>query len=555
MKTKTIFLISMLILAFACKDEIEFNDPKDKTDTGKTVNTNPFMLTLNNSSLNNTNGPGMAYDSTGEMRILEESLPEGFESSIDTAMVLSVDLDTTGLLRKVSGFEKDGDEFVIKTDQAEMGDVFLNAEFTLSTEEMSDANLKSGMTNEEMSRALTDEKGYIHPARIIVHTPQGPIYKSALNGYESQAVNDFILNYSDTIFKREHIKVWVDAYLKAYSNFILSFNYQNGYIEWVHWWQPVYHAGVLKYFGAYYNGGIETRANVTALADYEIGYDSTFKLKNDLFKISYKFFVGAVPVFIDVTCDIYGKVSCKLSGELKATSGFSASANAKLGVEYNNGRMGPIKEFSATKTINPLTVEGSVSFEGRAELYPQFMVSIYGAGGPLIELIPYISTNANASASYSVGDGSLDAAWDATVDWGVDARVGAKLEILGKTLAEYKSGEINIVQPQNIWSVPASIDIVSGNNQTGSANNALSNPIIIIVRDSWNNPFGAIPVVFSTEENNGSLDADLKLTSLDGKTSNVWTLGPAGTNTCKALIKKADGTPIDSVMFTAQASK
>lgn len=555
MKNQKLFFVLLMILLLGCKDEVVFDDPKEKIDNGITVNTNPFLFTLNNSTLNNTNGPGMEYDSTGEMRILEESLPEGFEKAIDTSMVLAIDLDTTGLLRKVTSYEFEGEEFVIKTDQAEMGEVFLDAQFTLSTDEMKVANLKSTMTNEEISQALTDENGMIHPARITLHTPYGIIQKSAFESGSVFQTNDFIMTYTDTIFKREHFKIWIDAYLKAYSKFILSFDYQNGYIEWPHWWSPVYHPGELKYFGAYYNGGIETSATLTAFANYEFEYDSTFMLKNDLFKISYKFFVGPVPVFIDVMCDIYGHVTAGLSGEIKATSGFTANADIKLGVQYSNGQLGPIKDFTATKTINPLTVEGSVSLETRAELYPQFMVSIYGCGGPTMDIVPYITAEANASASFSVGELSWDAAWDASVDWGVDCRIGAKLEILGKTLAQYNSGEIEIVKPINIWSVPGSIEIVSGNNQSGNAGNELANPLIVLVRDSWNNPFGAIPVAFSAEENNGSLESDIKFSSIDGKAGNLWTLGVTGENECKALIKKADGTVIDSVMFSANANK
>ena len=134
----------------------------------------------------------------GEMRILEESLPEGFEKAIDTSMVLAIDLDTTGLIRKVTEYGLEGDEFVIKTEQAEMGEVFLNAEFTLSTEEMVVPNLKSTMTNEELSRALTDSKGMIHPARITVITSQGTYLKSAVTGENMRQASNFIMNYTDT---------------------------------------------------------------------------------------------------------------------------------------------------------------------------------------------------------------------------------------------------------------------------------------------------------------------------------------------------------------------
>jgi len=552
MRNLLIFSFALLfIFILSCKKETLIETPTENQDAGVTVNTNPWLMTLDNSSLNNTNGPGMDYESDGTIRVLKESLPANFLSTIDSGYVLSIDLDTTGVIRKIDQVQLVGDEAVFETSQANMEDIFLNAEFKLSTEEMNNLPNKKAMTNEEISKALTDSKGYIHPMRITYHTANGLVKKNAFDNHSALSSNEYMVSLTDTFVNMDNFKVWLDAYAKAYSSFVFDFNYKFGYIEWVNWWTVVYHPGRLEYFGAYYNGGVEASATITAQATYEKEYEKVKKLKDDLFKISYKFMVGVVPVFIDVNCDIYGKISCNLSGEATATSGFTANANVKLGVEYKNGVVGPIKEFSATKTFDPLTITGTVDVGARAELYPQFGISIYGAGGPTIDIVPYLSAEAHASASYSLGENALDAGWDASVDFGVDARIGAKLEILGTTLAEYNSGNIMILSPVNIWSTPASIEIVQGNNQQGFAGNLLTNPIEIIVRDSWSNAFPAIPVVFSIEDGEGSMDNDLLLTNLYGKASNGWTLGNSGTNKCKALIKKADGTPIDSVFFTA----
>jgi hypothetical protein len=551
------FILIIIFFMISCEKDIRYNTLKEKEDDGKTLNVNPFFKSLNNSTLSNSKGPGMAYDSTGEIRILETSLPQGFTVNLDTGTILTIDFDTTGILRKVESYVIEGQELVMQTNQAEMGDVFFNAKFTLSTEEIVVPQTKSAKSNEEISRLLTDKNGMIHPVRITYQTPMGGGHKSALSN-EGISQTDFEITLNDTCINETALKVWIDAYLKAFTSFILSFDYRSGYIEMIKWgfiWRPVYHPGVLEYFSAYYSGGIETGASVNMLAKYEAEYEKVKKLKNDLFKISYKFFVGPVPVFIDVSCDVYGHVKCNFEGQAKASSGFTVSAETKLGVEYKNGSLGPIKEFTTEKEFNPLKIEGSISAAARLEIYPQFMVDIYSAGGPTIDLVPYLSAEANASASYVLGENAFDAGWDASVDFGVDARIGAKLEILGNTLAQYNSGNIKIINPVNIWSVPSSIEILAGNYQMGSSYLQLPNAIVVVVKDSWKNKFPAIPVVFDVIDGEGSLRNHLKFTNLGGEVENRWILGKKGLNTCKAIIKKADGTVVSSVVFTAQAAK
>jgi hypothetical protein len=99
MRNLYLSLMFIILCLTGCENEIEYNKPHEKPDAGLTVNSNPLRFSLDNSSLNNTNGPGMYYDSTGEMRILLESLTDNFINSIDTGCILTVDLDTTGLLR------------------------------------------------------------------------------------------------------------------------------------------------------------------------------------------------------------------------------------------------------------------------------------------------------------------------------------------------------------------------------------------------------------------------------------------------------------------------
>jgi hypothetical protein len=108
--------------------------------------------------------------------------------------------------------------------------------------------------------------------------------------------------------------------------------------------------------------------------------------------------------------------------------------------------------------------------------------------------------------------------------------------------------------------VTNSLSIVSGNNQTGTIGTQLSAPLVVILRDSLNNPVPNQVVVFKVTGNNGmvstggssatSSSAIAVNTDSAGQAQVLWTLGQrsgAGIN----LVQASSALAIGSANFTA----
>src|SRR5579883_2519405 len=84
---------------------------------------------------------------------------------------------------------------------------------------------------------------------------------------------------------------------------------------------------------------------------------------------------------------------------------------------------------------------------------------------------------------------------------------------------------------------PASIAVVSGNNQTGNTGTALTNPLVVVVKDSSGNLLSGITVSFAVTAGGGSITPTSMQTNTSGQAQTALTLGSsAGTNTVTATV-------------------
>lgn len=75
---------------------------------------------------------------------------------------------------------------------------------------------------------------------------------------------------------------------------------------------------------------------------------------------------------------------------------------------------------------------------------------------------------------------------------------------------------------------PASMIIVSGNNQVGSPGVTLPQPLRARVLDQFGNGVPGVAVTFTSSPADGTIDPPSSLTGADGIAQGNWTLGPAG---------------------------
>ncbi|MEZ0229956.1 MAG: Ig-like domain-containing protein [Planctomycetota bacterium] len=98
----------------------------------------------------------------------------------------------------------------------------------------------------------------------------------------------------------------------------------------------------------------------------------------------------------------------------------------------------------------------------------------------------------------------------------------------------------------------ASVALASGNNQSGTAGQALAAPFVVTVRDANQNAVSGVSVTFAVTAGAGTLSATSVATNAQGQASATLTLGPAAgaTNMATATAAGLAGSP---VTFTAVA--
>jgi uncharacterized protein (TIGR03437 family) len=90
---------------------------------------------------------------------------------------------------------------------------------------------------------------------------------------------------------------------------------------------------------------------------------------------------------------------------------------------------------------------------------------------------------------------------------------------------------------------PASVTIVSGNNQTGAAGTALTQPLVVKVIGSDGNAYAGATVTFSAANNTASFNPASALTVADGTASTVVTLGST-VGTVNVVVTVAGVAPV-----------
>ncbi len=102
--------------------------------------------------------------------------------------------------------------------------------------------------------------------------------------------------------------------------------------------------------------------------------------------------------------------------------------------------------------------------------------------------------------------------------------------------------------------ISESLALMSGGSQTGQVETVLTNPIIVIVKDTNGNPFAGATVNFATTD--GSVSSSSGVSDANGNVSINWTLGATvGTQNLTVTAFKADGTtPLDGSPMTITAT-
>lgn len=133
-------------------------------------------------------------------------------------------------------------------------------------------------------------------------------------------------------------------------------------------------------------------------------------------------FIGPVPVVVLIEMPIFLRVD----GDLKVgvTTSVTQEANLSAGLRYANGNWSPVSNLTNSFSFQPPTPKVGVDLKGYID--PPLGLLLYGAAGPFASVNPYLKFEADAFAN----------PWW-TLSGGIEATVGVKVEVLGRSLGEH----------------------------------------------------------------------------------------------------------------------
>lgn len=412
-------------------------------------------------------------------------------------------------LRKVIHIHQIGLSLVIQTEEATLEDVFEYADFesTLLTQD-STSTLSKVFVNRRIDYlakgvSLNDAKGQLkYDFSNVVLYQQGPLSLKIDTGY-------FLLDPS----------------------FHFSFKYKKGAVRRIAFYT---NNALLEHqidIGMHVTSAYTLSDYNTTLATYS--YDIVF-------------FIGWVPVYIELKADLHAISKASFDAAFEATYGYKDQKYLTSGMIYENGDWRNIYDYQNNYEAHPLDWGGEVRFKQYAALVPKFSVKLYGVLGPYIEAIGYDSLLANVILP------SLD--WDAILKLGFKSNLGAEVTVFGKNLADYHK-EI-FAYETTLWEAPYEMSKISGDAQFARAGETLSETIKVKVIDKLNNTWLPVPVHFQVIEGGGSVGESVVYTGVNGYASTTWTLGnEIGAQSLEAIVRRADQSLISGSpqTFTAKA--
>ncbi len=413
-----------------------------------------------------------------------------------------------GYLRKVNAKTDEPPILTLETSQANLEDVYEEAEF----------NFGIGLDSLE---SISDDMG--NQSNIVYLTDGVELYTRG---------NRMIFDFNNTVI---------------YDNGNLNFTITDGQV--VLWPEfkfefKVWESVIRKL--AFYTDGSALKNDIafSLSADGEDVVNDVVLLGR--WEQSSYFPTGSVAIYLTITVDLNAYIHCDLDADLELISGYTNNNTVSLGSKYDNGTWSTVWYLEKDISLYPVDYNNNLNLDELLTIKPSVSIELYGAPGPYFETELW---NANV---YNYTIPSMD--FDGSMEVGLDAEVGIDAMIFGNTLFDYNDYIAGF--NSNLWILPDTMNIESGNNQSGGPGEELPDPIQVKVTDNHGEGFPNIAVHFEVTGGGGAIEDTVVLTSTSGYAYTTWTLGPdTGQNTLEASVYHADGTHINGspLEFTAMA--
>ena len=470
--------------------------------------------------------------------------------------VIVIETDTMGFLRKVISSTEANGKATLETKPAYLNEVFVNQEIKLDTKLMKpEFILKSNCSLKEISAALTDKNGYIHPAEVFYQDKAGKrVSKNVLLNPDQFAdtipIIDFLKDFSKTDLHGiagDVVHFYIDeGNISLKSSAVFEFNLTpKGKLDA----DTKVEKGDLKYFKFYLDNqaGFKTKLALDLTKSYSkvVTGEKVINAR----KVTAKFNVNGVPVWITFDCDIYKSFQVNATALVNATWGFEGNYHIQAGGNYDgiNDSFTPISGYEHKVQVYPLNVKGELNAFAHFELYPRTEIMFYGFFGPFVEIVPFSEGGYSGKIISQITPSGLESflGWYSAVAVGLDARVGTKLEFLwGLFDKSFGPQTINCYK-NTLWYSPSNIERVS--KWPENVIPGMKVPLTFKVTDKSGN---AAPLVVIYIQGTGFFNKQVMVTDLNGLANIEWTLSESVSNSYTAAIYDSEGR-----LMKSQSSK
>ena len=259
------------------------------------------------------------------------------------------------------------------------------------------------------------------------------------------------------------------------------------------------------------------------------------------------FFVGAVPVVLYTEVELRCVFSATINASSQGNYLVNTNNTADIGINYLNSQWQNNFTNNSKSTLSVVNGTSNVGVQIKMGIVPYISFRLYRVLGP------YFSLGLQEQVDGNVATPSLD--WDFTTSAWIQAVGGVRANIVGTSLFDFNK-EWN--SDKLFYKTPFSVIKISGDNQTGTTNQYLSQPLKLRVLDNNNNPQSNVSVIYAVTAGGGSMEKATVLTDKDGYVETLWKLGSQfGIQTVTATVKKADGSLIQNapIEFAATISQ
>lgn len=290
----------------------------------------------------------------------------------------------TGFLRKVTAVSTEDGQVIVETDEATLEEAIQDGAISFS-KRLTPADLQSmtalpGVTLASMTHAAFEDSFYFKLEDVVLYDHDGNL---------------------DTT----HDQLKVDGSLELAPDFDFALEIKNWTLQELEFIFNLEETVELEF-------NIEVDL-VQAELFYEIAH-----LHLGIITVM----VGPVPVVFVIEMPIYVRGDGTVSAGITASAVQQASLSA--GLRYLDGAWAPVASLNNSFNFEPPRLSAGAEFKGYID--PPLSLLLYGVAGPFAGVTPYLKLEADVFATPW---------WE--MHAGLEATVGVKIEVLGRSLGDY----------------------------------------------------------------------------------------------------------------------